>query len=791
MKKYPFMIPLLVSCLLLLPGATLSVTGDRDIHEIWERQKPNPLVELLNRYFKRKAFHKSCAIVIGLSDFTGEWAPLESPYYDAIKVRDFLIDKAGFDYVITLANREATKPVINKYMEEIFPKRIIRGDRFLFYFSGHGTQRRLGNRTRGYLPMLGSGKETWSDMISMDDIERWNENLHQAQHVLFLLDCCFSGLAGIEKKGRGKQLYLDDLAKYGHHLITAGSANQESYGSLKRWGGSLFTNAFIKAISGRADAGTTDFPKDGVVSLTELIEYIKKRLKEEAANDQRVNQSPLVSDLDDNVGEFFFVSEDFRLAAKKVGEREPLKEVRKAEEKGRIREEEREPFEVSEEPRRKAVRMSDWMNLILSAVGYLPPIPDTGKPDFALKAALDSGKSFSERVFAGQESFSAPFKLEGAKSVQFTLYEEDWLSSEQITNTVQVDIEDLILGGTISLLIRNEIFSRYSAIDKNRKTISIAISLDNFDPNRDSGTDAAVSSPTEIRPGTLFDNSVDFSKRDASDYVRVLSTHGSTLSIIWALTSSDNFLEIIEPKEGALISPVFEKPVGNRRRGKGKEFVWVTESEKGGDLILHFHADRPLSRTDYAVFAFAGTGRVEDFSRFLELFFKEELTSFGNYEYHWPFNWDNAYQENFGAVIKALRKHFEVPAERLIKTLDEYIKKGTREQQQFAIRIIEADLNTFAEANERAEHASKLIGQLITVTMAENGTLINPAELNWALNSQSHEILLRAINATSKLSDTTSAREILSRLVLDERQDVSEAAKNALRSMMQASSGEQ
>ena len=781
-------ITLLLSWIFSLAGVTATSAHERDIHSLWQREKSNPMIELINRYFERKAFNKGYAIIVGLSDYTGEWVPLESPYHDAIKVRDFLIQKAGFDYVITLTNKEAKKSLINKYMEEVFPNKIGTGDRFLFYFSGHGTQRQLGNRIRGYLPMLGSGKKTWSDMISMDDIERWNENLHKAQHVVFLLDCCFSGLAGTQKKGSGKQLYLDDLARYGHHLITAGSANQESYGSLKRWGGSLFTDAFLRGISGRADAGTTDFPKDGVISLTELIEYIKKRLKEEAAKDRKVNQSPLVSDLDDNQGEFFFIYDKSRIAAKKSRERAVSEEAPGAEGKGSTAEEPKRPFEIARAQPHKEVRMSDWMNLAYSAVSYLPPLPDTGKPDFSLEAELDNGDVLSEPISKGRKTISAPFKLREATSVHFTIYERDWLSNEQITNTVQVGIQDLITGGKISFLIRNAIFRRYTGIDKNKKTISMSVNLENFDADKNSGPDVSIASPAVISPDTIFDNSVDFTQRDASDYVRLSSTNGSCLAILWAVTSSRNFVDIIAPKQGALLSPVLENQVANKRGAPGIEFIGIAESN-GGDLILHFHADRPSARTDYAVFLFPNKDTARGFPRFIELFFEQELTTFGKYEFDWPFKWGGTYKDNLGIAVKALRKYFAVPAGSLIGTLDKYCKQGNKDQQKSAIKIIEAELDTYARANENPEYSSEIISQVIIVNKAEQGALTNSSELKQALNSESSEILLRSIKAIDKLEDKGFAREILTNLVLDERQDVSEASKEVLRSLMRPSSG--
>ncbi len=203
MRRHSIFTCILLSLLIASPKLCVSQTTERDIPDVYERNADRIWGKMFSEVFKKQAFNKSYALVIGLSDYSGEWRPLESPYYDALKVRDYLINKEGFDYVVTLTNKEATKDKISWYMGEILPAKIQDTDRFLFYYSGHGTQRDLGNRIRGYLPMLNSGKKTWADMISMDDIERWNENIHKAKHVLFVLDCCFSGLAGREKKGDG------------------------------------------------------------------------------------------------------------------------------------------------------------------------------------------------------------------------------------------------------------------------------------------------------------------------------------------------------------------------------------------------------------------------------------------------------------------------------------------------------------------------------------------------------------------------------------------------------------
>jgi len=188
------------------------------------------------------------------------------------------------------------------------PKEVGENDRFIFYYSGHGTQRELFNGPRGYLPMIDSSKDDWSTMINMVDIEQWSNNIGQSRHSLFVLDSCFSGLAGVESKGSElSNVYLDDLLKPGHFLITAGSQGQESYASLKQWGGSLFTDAFLKGIGGAADSGSKEFPADGIITVTKLYDYIRNRVSKERDRIRQIDQTPLLSDLTPkSLGEIFF-----------------------------------------------------------------------------------------------------------------------------------------------------------------------------------------------------------------------------------------------------------------------------------------------------------------------------------------------------------------------------------------------------------------------------------------------------------------------------------------------------
>jgi hypothetical protein len=303
---------LLLSVLTFLsPGSTVAAdqaVEPRDIEQVYTRPTTTASwSSMFQKYTGRDEEIKSVAIVIGISDYSKGWKPLEAPWYDALRVRDFLI-KSGFDYVVTLTNKSASKDKIQHYMEDVFPDLLTEDDRFVFYFSGHGAQRSIFGSIEGYLPMIDSPKNGWSTMISMNDIEEWNKEIGQTRHSLFVLDSCFSGLAGSESKGYGlSNIYVRDLLKSGHFLMTAGSKGQESYGSLKQWGGSLFTDAFLKGASGAADSGSKEFPPDGVITVTKLYNYIRSRVSAERDQLPQINQTPLLSDLTPkSSGEFFF-----------------------------------------------------------------------------------------------------------------------------------------------------------------------------------------------------------------------------------------------------------------------------------------------------------------------------------------------------------------------------------------------------------------------------------------------------------------------------------------------------
>jgi formylglycine-generating enzyme required for sulfatase activity len=172
-------------------------------------------------------------------------------------------------------------------------------DRFLFYWSGHGDQIVSEEHKFGFLPLANSKRNEFSGMISMDDIARWNRYL-PAQHALFILDSCLSGLTGTEEKLGVHDSRLEQLAQPAHHLFTAGTAG-ENVISGDRWGGSLFTDSLIRGAKGEA----AKF--DPVVTLWSLLDYVQQRVAlERELVGWRGGLTPQVRVLSSGPGAFFF-----------------------------------------------------------------------------------------------------------------------------------------------------------------------------------------------------------------------------------------------------------------------------------------------------------------------------------------------------------------------------------------------------------------------------------------------------------------------------------------------------
>lgn len=166
-------------------------------------------------------------------------------------------------------------------------------DLVLLYFSCHGGPDP--KRTPGVMYFL--THDTDPDDIAgtalrMDEIHlALRDGYVNAKRVLIFLDTChsgFAGAAGIKSAESPAKATIDYLEQLQPTLSTEGVAwlSSAEGGELSfedaRWGGGhgVFTHYLLEGLAGKAD-GFGDRPKDGVVSVDELLEYVRDRVRKD------------------------------------------------------------------------------------------------------------------------------------------------------------------------------------------------------------------------------------------------------------------------------------------------------------------------------------------------------------------------------------------------------------------------------------------------------------------------------------------------------------------------------
>ena len=305
-----------IGSLVLILSLLAAIAFAREDFTKFIEKKPPNAQSYFQRFlamFQQQPFDGSYALIIAVGDYDN-LKPLQAPKRDAEKLKQVLLNTGDYDEVVVLRDADASFENIRYFMETYFPKKMKQSGRyrFLFYFSGHGTQLEgQGDNQFGGLLLKGAtGDVDDSEMIDMQYLQMSLKRFRNAAHTLFLLDCCFSGLAGVEVKDADYNADVNplDLAQEnGLFMITAGQAGQTSIADVNKWGGSLFTDVVIAGMNGNADTN-----HDGVVTTYELFSFTQAAVKNEA---KKVGhpQSPVLHNFGveyKDTGQYFFVYKD-------------------------------------------------------------------------------------------------------------------------------------------------------------------------------------------------------------------------------------------------------------------------------------------------------------------------------------------------------------------------------------------------------------------------------------------------------------------------------------------------
>lgn len=238
-----------------------------------------------NKTTSPAATGKTYALITGISqyqDFT-TYQNLRYADADAREFYRYLVSKTGGKAdpvnVDTLFNQQANFmefwKKFNKIKESLQPN-----DIFYIYFSGHGDAYRADEAyLLAYDAPAGNDRNNYSTGVGLIDIHKLKVRIQEMTsrdiHVILITDACRTN--ELPGKDEGKSIAYQQIfeRKAGEVQLISCASNQVSYEGYQ-WGGGrgLFSWHLINGLRGMAD---TD-PEDGVVTLTELYDYVKKQV---------------------------------------------------------------------------------------------------------------------------------------------------------------------------------------------------------------------------------------------------------------------------------------------------------------------------------------------------------------------------------------------------------------------------------------------------------------------------------------------------------------------------------
>ncbi len=264
----------------------------RVVRDSSDRQQPvveglhpaEPLPELVHH-----------ALIIGIDRYDEGRGirSLKTPTADARALAEVLVSDQGYrpEHVHQLIDEQASSTAILETLEKLRTSDAL-GDAsaLLFYFAGHGQAESDGGQAEGtaegdfegFLLPWGADiddQKTWLPMRQL----RHQLNALDCRHQLVVLDCCFAGAFSFSRgvKPR-KRLYRSQLQRYlqstARQLLTSAAHNQLARDVSRRRttsgrDHSPFAAALLDGLSGAAD-----FVGDGIITTTELHQYIEREL---------------------------------------------------------------------------------------------------------------------------------------------------------------------------------------------------------------------------------------------------------------------------------------------------------------------------------------------------------------------------------------------------------------------------------------------------------------------------------------------------------------------------------
>ncbi len=197
------------------------------------------------------------ALIIGISGYPGE-SSLNRASQDALEFYELLVNSGIIEpeNTVFLADENATRRNILESIKKI-SQAASSGDKFIFFFSGHGDRKRY---AEGILEPDGYDESICPYSLNDEDGDIFDDELNSAIPIFLesyiFLDACHSGG------------FVSDLTSQGRRLIITASEEDREVGER------VLTPLLLRAFRGEADRNS-----DRWLSSAEIIDFIREKSK--------------------------------------------------------------------------------------------------------------------------------------------------------------------------------------------------------------------------------------------------------------------------------------------------------------------------------------------------------------------------------------------------------------------------------------------------------------------------------------------------------------------------------
>jgi hypothetical protein len=202
---------------------------------------------------------------------------LHAPSNDIKALSDVLQDpEIGAFEVATLLNEASYK--VNEAIENFFSERA-RDDLLLLYFSGHGVKNDDGNL---YFAASNTHCERLNTTATSARFVSEMMSESRSQRIALLLDCCYSGAFAKNWTPKSPSVGIRDSFEQGRGRVVLTATDSIQFAFENPVASGEVQSLFARHIVTGLRSGQVDRDGDGRVTLDELYDYVRERIRAEA-----------------------------------------------------------------------------------------------------------------------------------------------------------------------------------------------------------------------------------------------------------------------------------------------------------------------------------------------------------------------------------------------------------------------------------------------------------------------------------------------------------------------------